>query len=353
MAVLFLLLSAAVTMRADIVISQVYEGARNDKYVEISNTGETAVDLSTYKLAIWKRSKSGGDASTEGVTPSYAPLSGTLAAGATRLFKNSGANDPSYADNVGVPNASVDFDGNDAIAIVDSTNAVVDLFGTGLNNKDQNYSRKPTAPGASTVFNPLDWDAAAYTVANSAQPGTGNYLGFYAFVSTPKPLISLNPVAIEGLANTTGSASATQSYTVTASNLVEPMKIDVSSAGIEICKQGEVAFGASLVLTPTNGAVSQTINVRLSAKSSVGFVAATVNHVSGIASSTLPLSGETKSTVQSKAGLRSALDYTVPNASFFQLPAGELVHTLNDTSGSIATLQSQIDAALLANLNTG
>ena len=91
MAVLFLLLSAAVTMRADIVISQVYEGARNDKYVEISNTGETAVDLSTYKLAIWKRSRSGGDASTEGVTPSYAPLSGTLAAGATRLFKNSGA----------------------------------------------------------------------------------------------------------------------------------------------------------------------------------------------------------------------------------------------------------------------
>lgn len=349
MAVLFLLLSAAVTMRADIVISQVYEGARNDKYVEVSNTGESAVDLSSYKLAIWKRSKSGGDASTEGSTPSYAPLSGTLAAGATNLFKNSGSNDPSYADNVGVPNASVDFDGNDSIAIVDNTNAVVDLFGTGLNNKDQNYSRKPTAPGASTVFNPLDWDAAAYTVANSAEPSTGNYLGFYAFVSTPKPLISLNPVAIEGLANTTGSASAAQSYTVTASNLVEPLKIDVSSAGIEICKQGEVAFGASLVLTPTNGAVSQTINVRLSAKSSVGFVAATVNHVSGIASSTLPLSGETKSTIQSKAGLRSALDYTVPNASFFQLPAGELVHTLNDTSGSIATLQSQIDAARLAN----
>jgi len=346
---IFSLFTGTVTTRADIVISQVYEGARNDKYVEVSNTGESAVDLSSYKLAIWKRSKSGGDASTEGVTPSYATLSGTLAAGATKLFKNSGANDPSYADNAGVTNASVDFDGNDTIAIVTGTNAVVDLFGAGLNNKDQNYSRKPTAPAASSVFNPLDWDAASYSIANNAQPGTGNYLGFYPFVSTPKPVIFLNPSTIEGLANSSGSASAALSYTVTASNLAEPLKIDVSSGSIEICKQGEAAFGSSLVLTPINGAVSQAITVRLSAKSPVGFAAATVDHVSGIAASALPVSGETKSPVPSKAGLRSALDYVVPKASFFQLPAGELVHTLSDTSGSIATLQSQIDAARLAN----
>jgi len=41
--------------------------------------------------------------------------------------------------------------------------------------------------------------------------------------------------------------------------------------------------------------------------------------------------------------------YTVPNGTFYQQPTGETVTTINDTSGSISTLQAAINSARAAN----
>ena len=41
--------------------------------------------------------------------------------------------------------------------------------------------------------------------------------------------------------------------------------------------------------------------------------------------------------------------YTVPNSSFIQNPSGDSVVTVNDSSGSIATLQTAINNARAAN----
>ena len=41
--------------------------------------------------------------------------------------------------------------------------------------------------------------------------------------------------------------------------------------------------------------------------------------------------------------------YTVPNSTFFQQPSGESVITINDTSGSIATLQVIINNTRITN----
>ncbi len=46
----------------------------------------------------------------------------------------------------------------------------------------------------------------------------------------------------------------------------------------------------------------------------------------------------------SQQGVRSSL-YTVPNSTFYQQTSGESIVTITDTSGSIASLQTQIDAA--------
>lgn len=108
------------TVWSDIIISQVYEGNSSDRYVEVANTGTASVDLGAYQLAIWKKRKTSGDGSTDGISPTLAPLSGTLDAGACRVFKNSSANNPEYADAAGTSNGAVDFDGNDAIALVNT-----------------------------------------------------------------------------------------------------------------------------------------------------------------------------------------------------------------------------------------
>lgn len=49
----------------------------------------------------------------------------------------------------------------------------------------------------------------------------------------------------------------------------------------------------------------------------------------------------------SQQGVRSSL-YTIPNSPFYQQTSGENVVTITDTSGSIADLQTQIDAARLS-----
>ncbi len=157
-----------VTVWSDIIISQVYEGNSNDRYVEVANTGTASVDLGAYQLAIWKKRKTSGDGTTDGITPAYGTLSGSLASGACRVFKNSSANNPSYANTSATSNSALDFDGNDAIALVNTGGVVIDLFGVGINNRDQNYSRRPSAKTASIYFNPSDWTASVFTVADEA-----------------------------------------------------------------------------------------------------------------------------------------------------------------------------------------
>src|SRR4051794_29985318 len=44
--------------------------------------------------------------------------------------------------------------------------------------------------------------------------------------------------------------------------------------------------------------------------------------------------------------------YTVPNSTFIENPAGDSVVTINDTSGSITTLQTSINNARSANPNS-
>src|SRR5579885_1356894 len=50
----------------------------------------------------------------------------------------------------------------------------------------------------------------------------------------------------------------------------------------------------------------------------------------------------TATTAAAQQGARRML-YTVPNTTFIENPAGDSVVTINDTSGSIATLQASID----------
>ena len=60
--------------RADLIISQVYEGSNFDRYIEVANTGTSSVDLAGYKIGIWKKTRTTGDGTTDGITPVYAPL---------------------------------------------------------------------------------------------------------------------------------------------------------------------------------------------------------------------------------------------------------------------------------------
>ena len=329
--------------RADLIISQVYEGLNSDRYIEIANTGTAPVELAGYRIAIWKKTKTTGDGSTDGITPTYGTLSGSLAAGACRIFKNSSASNPGYANTAATANVAVNFDGNDAIALVDSADVILDLFGVGINNRDQNFSRKPSAKSASNFFNPADWTSSAYSVADSATAASGDYLGSY-FFNASVPTLVADPITISDLSAALGTASTSRSYALVGTNLTQGITITVSTADLQISTNSSSGFSSTLTLNPQGGGLSSVIYVRISSSAKEGVVTGAINHLSGSATFGLVVSGRVFFST-SKAGLRAATKFSVPSQGFVEKPSGEVVTIIQDTSGSISTLQGLIDSA--------
>lgn len=104
----------------DLIISEYVEGSSNNKYIELYNGTGAAVDLSDYQLRLH---------SNGAVAPNAtATLTGTLAAGAVIVYRNSAAT--AYAGPATNLNSICIFNGDDAIALWKiSTASYVDIFG--------------------------------------------------------------------------------------------------------------------------------------------------------------------------------------------------------------------------------
>ncbi len=103
----------------DLIFSEYIEGSSNNKYIEITNTSNATIDLSDYKLRLFAN---GGATATADIT-----LSGTLAAGASKVYRNTSAT--IFTGAAEISNAA-NFNGDDALGLFKiSTNAYVDIFG--------------------------------------------------------------------------------------------------------------------------------------------------------------------------------------------------------------------------------
>ncbi len=121
--VLFLCFSlhsdVAFTQATDLIISEYVEGSSNNKYIELYNGTSGSINLADYRLRLYAN---GINSPTNDVL-----LSGTLAAGATIVYKNSSA---SLYGGATTSNAACNFTGNDAVALYKiSTASNVDIFG--------------------------------------------------------------------------------------------------------------------------------------------------------------------------------------------------------------------------------
>lgn len=108
---------------SDLFISEYVEGSSNNKYIEIYNGTGAAVDLSDYKLQLFANGVS---------TPptNDVELEGTLAHGATKVYKNSSASLSLPSGVTADANNACNFNGDDAIALYKvSTSSYVDIFG--------------------------------------------------------------------------------------------------------------------------------------------------------------------------------------------------------------------------------
>ncbi len=179
------------TANSHLIISQYYEGiSGSDKYIEITNMGNEAIDLSTYYLVRFRNTDSPAE---DAVFDDGGALSGSIAAGQTLLYRDADAANPAYAvSNSIATTTATHFDGNDPIALLEggtSWSSRVDcIYGDGIWGLDRSFYRKANINSGNKNKSILDgsgeWTEISCTNVDTANPESIEYLGTHTNGST-------------------------------------------------------------------------------------------------------------------------------------------------------------------------
>ena len=213
----------------ELIISQYYEGASNNKWIEIYNPGAVAIDLAAggYRIGLWANANR--EAWKTGTAPSSSTaLSNSVPAGGTYLIKNSSAALPAYAV-ADITSGAMTFTGDDSVVLYTGSTYsyanVVDAFGmTGTNAMDKSFVRKiAVTTGVNTDFNAADWDEFTNAQVDGAAESTNERLGYH---STGAAVFSVSLNRSNGF---TVEQGASDSITATAANGTAPYGYSWSS----------------------------------------------------------------------------------------------------------------------------
>ena len=102
-------------------------------------------------------------------------------------------------------------------------------------------------------------------------------------VTSLVPALSLSTSSMTGFSTPLGTASSSQSYTLSGSNLAGNVVV-AAPTGYELSLDNS-SFGVSRTLVPVGGNISVSVYVRLSTTAALGSVAGTVTHIGGGATS--------------------------------------------------------------------
>lgn len=120
----------------------------------------------------------------------------------------------------------------------------------------------------------------AGTIVHAGSAATPKYLEVTGTVDAPDPTLSLSAAILSGFSTKVGTASFTQSYTVTGANLTSHVAV-TAPTGYEISLDGNT-FSPTLTLSPVSGSLSAVeIDVRLSAPTPTGTYAGNITHIGG------------------------------------------------------------------------
>ena len=169
-----------------VFISQYYEGASNDKWIELFNPGTASIDLGAegYSIGFWNNANREGWKT--GVAPSsFIALTGTIPAGGTYLIADSSALLPGYAS---ADQTGVSMSGDDSVVLFlgssYSTTGIVDSIGvTGNVLEDTSIVRDSAINVGNTAtvdYVSADWDVYTVATVNAAGAGVPERIGYHS-----------------------------------------------------------------------------------------------------------------------------------------------------------------------------
>jgi trimeric autotransporter adhesin len=175
----------ALTPKAQVIISQYYEGTGTNKWIELTNLGNTAVNTASpqLRLGLWSVAGSTGNIVFSGAATQTVDLTITIPAKGTVLIGNTanGTEIPylTAASAVQTSNTVINFNGNDGIALLNASNTIIDRFGTGINATDISYVRNASVTAQSATYVATQWTAASIATVQTATTASSNRLGVH------------------------------------------------------------------------------------------------------------------------------------------------------------------------------
>ncbi len=217
-----------------VIISQYYEGASNDKYIELYNTSADPVDLTDYRLTVWTNASAQNWKTATGSPNNNTSLSGiTIPGNSFWLLKNTGAAAPSYAStnaNSTLSGALGGYNGNDSVVLyVGATNAIANIVDavsfTELGNEGQdktfyrlsNTTGYDLTAGTTVLTYPAVWASKTLAEVASAASTDAWYLNYYTAPQAP----TLDSFTAGHGATTTASRIVTLNYSSTGGTPLE------------------------------------------------------------------------------------------------------------------------------------
>ena len=181
----------AFVSRSQIIITQYYEGAGTNKWLELTNVGSTTINMASpqLKVGLWSVGGSTGNINITGAPTQTFNLSGSINPGQTILLGNTanGSEVPyltalsAYQSN----NAVIVFNGNDGVGLLDASNNVIDGFGTGINAQDVSYVRNTGINATNSSFDISEWTLVTLAAVQAATPAEPNRLGYHEVTAAP------------------------------------------------------------------------------------------------------------------------------------------------------------------------
>lgn len=143
---------------SELYISEYVEGSSNNKYLELYNPTDEAIDLSQYALDL--NTNGGSNWSNDGSDyKNYTILSGTLAAKSVIVYKHAQA---TIYDGEATECSAINFNGNDPVGLFKNGKLIdiVGTFGGGSADfaKDVTLRRKASINAPSATYNPEEWE---------------------------------------------------------------------------------------------------------------------------------------------------------------------------------------------------
>ena len=209
-----------------ILISQYYEGAASNKYIELYNTTASPVTLTGYRLTNWANAATENWKTNTGSPNNSIPLDAiTIPANSYWLIKGNGSADPSYANtNANTSDGSVvsGFNGNDSIVLyfgaANTTSNIADAISftnSGNEGVDKSFYRIANTQGYSlttgeTILNSTTvWASKTLKDVADATPSDLWYLNYYTAPQAP----TLDTFTLGANAANSASPGATITFT--------------------------------------------------------------------------------------------------------------------------------------------